>query len=70
MKSIQLQIKLEDWITEQCKVSGISVQDVGLPNTKMNHRVINQRTGNFESLVDNLLTKNNIGVQHLKRWLR
>jgi len=69
-KILQLRIKLEDWIIEQCKISGIKVTDLGLPvNSSELHDVINQRIDSFEKLIDRLLEKNNPGIERLRKWL-
>jgi len=66
----QLKVKLENWIIEQCKVSGTSPRDFGLPVAANEmHDVVNQRISSFEKLIDDLLTKNNPGILYLKKSL-
>lgn len=70
-KIIVLKGKLEDWIISQCRISGINMQQFGLP-TRPNdlHDVINQRIPKFETLIEQLIAIENGGIIQLRNWLK
>ncbi len=63
--------KLEDWIVNLCKKSGVKLDDFGLPEKPNElHSLINQRIDKLERLIDHLQENKNADLLQLKTWLR
>ena len=70
-KIVVLRVKLEDWIIWVCKKGKTDITKFGLPDKPNDlHDVINHKLRNFESLIDELIEKNNPSILKLKSWLR